>query len=348
MTGIQISVHSAIFVSNLLPVGNKPRRYIGTSTSVFIMNLKGKYAVCVGATSGIGKGVALKLAQMQANVTVVGRNATLGEELLAELFKLNPSGDHGFIIADASSMKSIVQGCDDYLSKNKSKPLHFLVQSQGMASLNGRTETSEGIDQKLALHHYGRVLFHRQLGDKMKETALQSENNDVRSLSILSGGVHSAYDNLDDLDLKKNFTLTNAANAAGFYNDLTADQLSRDDDYLKALPPGSSADGKAVAPKRGISYIHAAPGVVATTWGKDFPWYALYPVRFLQLFAKSPETCATYMIEGGLINPIRQGQGFHIMSETGQSAHTTSLHNDKYREAVWKHTNEIIDKALRS
>lgn len=309
------------------------------------MNLKGKYAVCVGATSGIGKGIALKLAQMQANVTVVGRNATLGEELLAELFKLNASGDHDFIVADASSMKSIVQGCDDYLNKNKSKPLHFLVQSQGTASLNGRTETSEGIDQKLALHHYGRVLFHRQLRDKLKETALQNENNDVRSLSILSGGVHSAYDNLDDLDLKKNFTLTNVANAAGFYNDLAADQLSRDDDYLNAIP---TADGKVVTPKRGISFIHAAPGVVATTWGKDFPWYALYPVRFLQLFAKSPETCATYMIECALLNPSRQGQGFHIMSETGQSAHTTSLHNDKYREAVWKHTNEIINKALQA
>lgn len=312
------------------------------------MNLKGKYAVCVGATSGIGKGIAIKLAQMQANVTVVGRNATLGEELLAELFKANPSGDHGFIVADASSMKSIVKGCDDYLSKNRSKPLHFLVQSQGMASLNGRTETSEGIDQKLALHHYGRVLFHRQLGDKLKETALQSENNDVRSLSILSGGVHSPYTNLDDLDLKKNFTLTNAANAAGFYNDLAADQLSRDSDYLKAIPPSSADDGTHVAPKRGISFIHAAPGVVATSWGKDFPWYALYPVRFLQLFAKSPETCATYMIEGGLLNPTRRGQGYHIMSESGQTAFVTNQHNDTYREAVWKHTNELIDRALQS
>ncbi len=311
------------------------------------MNLRGKYAVCVGATSGIGRGIALKLAQMQANVTVVGRNSVVGEELLAELFKLNPSGDHGFITTDASSMKSIVKGCDEYLSKNKGKPLHFLVQSQGMATLNGRTETSEGIDQKMAVHYYGRVLFHRQLGDKMKETALQSENNDVRSLSILSGGVHSPYDNLDDLELKKNFSLANAANAAGFYNDLSADQLSRDTDYLKAITAAGSVE-VAIASKRGISYIHAAPGTVASSWGKDFPWYAKYPVRFLQLFAKSPETCATYMIEGGLTSPTRQGQGFHIMSEKGQVAKVMNLHNDKYREAVWKHTNEIIDKALQS
>jgi len=104
----------------------------------------------------------------------------------------------------------------------------------------------------------------------------------------------------------------------------------------------------AIASKRGISYIHAAPGAVASSWGNDFPWYAKYPVRILQLFAKTPEACAVLMIEGGLTSPTRQGQGYHIMSEKGQVAKVTNLHNDKYREAVWKHTNEVIDKALQA
>jgi len=294
----------------------------------------------VGATSGIGKGVAIKLAQMEANVTVVGRNPALGEEILAELVKANPKGDHSIVLVDASSMKSIVKGCDEYLTKNEGKPLHYLVQSQGMASMAGLTETAEGIDTKLALHHYGKVLFNRQLAPRMKETALRGDNNDVRSLSILSGGVHGTYKDLDDLDLKKNYTISNAANAAGFYNDLVADQMSRDTDYLQSINPSD--------PKRGISYIHASPGMVNTTWGKDFPWYALYPVRLLQaIVAKSPEKCATYMVEGGLVAPLRQGQGFHVMSETGGVAKVTNLHNDRYREAVWKHTNELIDRALQ-
>jgi len=122
------------------------------------MSLRGKYVVCVGATSGIGKGVAIKLAQMEANVTVVGRNPALGEEVLSELVNANPKGDHRIVLVDASSMKSIVKGCDEYLTKNEGKPLHYLVQSQGIFTNAGRIETSEGIDNKLALHYYARAV----------------------------------------------------------------------------------------------------------------------------------------------------------------------------------------------
>jgi len=301
--------------------------------------LKGRYAVCVGCTSGIGKGIALRLAEMSVHVTLFGRNTTMGEDTIKQMLEKFPNGHHHFVHNDATSMKSIAESVQSYLVTRPDKPLHFLVQSQGMATMAGRTETSEGIDQKLALHYYGRVLFNRMFAPRMKETALHHEYTDVRSLSVLSGGVHSSYNNLDDMDLKHSFSLPNAANAAGFYNDLAADQMSRDIDYLKT---GSSNDGK-----RGISYIHAAPGMVKTTWGKDFPWYALYPVRLLQHFlAKSPEECAKLMIDNALVAPLRQGQGFHVMSETGGVAKVTDLHNDRYREAVWKHTNELIDNAL--
>lgn len=305
-------------------------------------SLEGKFAVCIGATAGIGKAVAVRLAQLQANVTVIGRNAEAGALVLEELNKANPKGKHGVIIADASSMKSIVKGCSDFLMQNNS-PLHYCVLSQGIASLAGRTETSDGIDQKLSLHYYGRILFLRHLSERMKRTALQPQNNDVRVLNILSGGVHSAYTDLDDLDLKKNFTLANAANAAGFYNDLAMDQMSRDTDYLNAIPDTDNTKSK-----RGISFIHAAPGFVRTTWGKDFPVYLTLPLRFAQLFAKSPEECASLMVQHGLLSAERQGQGFHIMGENGQVASPTKDHTDLYREKVWQHTNELLTKALNT
>ena len=44
--------------------------------------LANRYAVCVGCTSGIGKAIASRLAQMRVSVHVFGRNATLGEETL--------------------------------------------------------------------------------------------------------------------------------------------------------------------------------------------------------------------------------------------------------------------------
>lgn len=257
---------------------------------------------------------------------------------MEELNRANPSGKHSVVLADASSMKSIAKGCDEYLSKNNS-PLHFCVLTQGIATMAGRTETSEGIDQKMALHYYGRIMFLRQLAERMKKTALQAEN-DVRVLNIFSGGVHNAsYTNLEDLDLKKNFTLQNAVAATGYYNDLAMDALSRDSEYLNAIPGDARS-------KRGISYIHAAPGFVKTTWGKDFPLYLTLPLRFVQLFAKSPEECASLMVQHGLLSADRQGQGFHIMSEKGKPGRLTKDHTDFYREKVWQHTNALLDQAL--
>jgi hypothetical protein len=205
--------------------------------------------------------------------------------------------------------------------------------------MNGRTETDEGIDNKLALHYYGRMLFIRQLGDKLKQTALQETDNDVRVLSILSGGKHGSYTDVTDLDLKRNFSLPNAANAAGFYNDLALDHLARDDAYL------ATADS-AAGDKRGISYIHAYPGFVKTPWGKDFPWYMKFPLRLVQQLATSPEDCAKQLVEHAIVGPERRGQGFHVMGEKGQVGKVTKDHSTELREKVWEHTNELIDKAL--
>ncbi len=76
----------------------------------------------------------------------------------------------------------------------------------------------ECIDKKMALHYYGRVLFVKELAEVLKKSA---ETEKVRILSVLSGGISKPYDKLDDLGLIHNYTLKNAADAAGFYNDLT-------------------------------------------------------------------------------------------------------------------------------
>ena len=68
-------------------------------------------------------------------------------------------------------------------------------------------------------------------------------------LSILSGGVHSPYTNLEDLSLRKSFSIANAANAAGFYNDLALDYLA-----AKEKEEGFNT-----------TFIHAAPGTIRTT-----------------------------------------------------------------------------------
>lgn len=150
---------------------------------------------------------------------------------------------------------------------------------------------------------------------------MNSSNSDTgaRVLSILSGGVHSPFIDRNDLELRKNYSIGNAANAAGFYNDLGLDVLS--------------------SQNPSISFIHAAPGFVRTEWGKSFPSYLKNPLRLMQsTLAKSPEDCAKCMVQGltsSRFSPFTNKQNgetptnIHIMNEKGLSGSVTNAHTEE-------------------
>ena len=96
---------------------------------------------------------------------------------------------------DAFSLKA----CDAFATRYKesARPLDLLVLTQGMATVQGFTPTAEGLDQKLTLHYYSRVVLARALAP------LLAESSDARVLSVLSAGVHGAYTNYaSDPELK--------------------------------------------------------------------------------------------------------------------------------------------------
>jgi NAD(P)-dependent dehydrogenase (short-subunit alcohol dehydrogenase family) len=206
-----------------------------------------KLALVCGGTSGIGRGIAVELARTkEVTVIISGRNQVVGEEIVAEMKQLSPECNHEFVQLDAFMMKNIKEFCKtNFIDKKRS--LNYLVMTQGMATIANRSETTEGIDKKLALHYYGRMQMINSLIPVLDDNG---EDKDVRVLSVLSAGIHSAYIN-DDIELKNNFSIANAANAGGFYNDIGLDKLSRQ--------------------HKNISFIHAAPGFVNSNWGTEMP-----------------------------------------------------------------------------
>ena len=82
-------------------------------------------------------------------------------------------------------------------------------------------------------------------------------------MSIFSAGVHSSYEGYrSDVELSKGgYSMNNAANSAGFYNDILADKLA------ERHPT--------------ITHLHAAPGNIATRWGTEMPVVIRWAVRFL-------------------------------------------------------------------
>eukprot|EP00906_Rhabdomonas_costata_P023365 RCo033629 len=282
------------------------------------VSLAGKLAVVVGGTSGLGQGIAERLARADCSVVVVGRSAQRGQEVVQRISALSPTARHSFVRCDAALLANVAEFARGF--RKEGRTLDFLVLTQGIATIQGRTETSEGLDVKLSLHYYSRVHLARLLAPAM------ASSPDPRVLFVLSAGVHAAFQGYaQDPELKTTYSLANAANAAGFYTDIAVDSLSREN------------------PK--ISFIHAAPGAVRTNWGAELPWYLRGPVRFLQIFLRSMETAGEYLC-CALLDPEYRG-GWSLMGANGQKVLPTALH-EQAREVVWTSTTAVLDKLTPS
>lgn len=277
-----------------------------------------KKAVVVGGTSGIGHGIALRLAKAGASVTIVGRSERGIVQELADASKAQgANAEHRFVNVNAFLLSSVKEAIEEI--NNSMDTLDYLVLTQGMATIQGFTPSEgEGLDQKLSLHVYSRAMF----ADRLQPLMASSE--DPRVLSVLSAGIHSPYANYkEDLELSQgSYSIKNAADSAGFYNDIIVDSLS--EKY------------------KGTTFMHAAPGFVNTRWGTEMPLLIRCVVRGLQVLGRSKEDCGEYMFRG-LTNEEHK-TGFYLLDQYGAAtAQVTALHQEA-KEFVFDHISKILDE----
>lgn len=90
--------------------------------------LIGKVALVAGSTQGIGKAVAMKLAEMGADIVLLARNE---EKLKLVKEELHREGDqtHNYLVVDFTQPQELKQTINDYLSKGKS--IDILINNTG-------------------------------------------------------------------------------------------------------------------------------------------------------------------------------------------------------------------------
>jgi len=300
----------------------------------------GRQAIVVGGTSGIGHGIAVRLAEANYNVIIVGRDPVRGQSIVDEMKQKSTAKEvhHQFIPCDAFLLKNVQETTKQIQSITKD--IDVLVLTQGMATIQGRTETKEGIDQKLALHYFSRMYFIQLLLPQLRSAAAhyQQQVNSTSSssgsnsnawlpprvLSVLSAGIHSPFsDYKKDFELKDSYSLPRAADSAGFYNDVMLDAYSKQKD------------------NQGITFIHAAPGFVSTNIGNSLPWFVRSLFSGLMIFARSIYDTAEYMTV-----PIFDKKftgGLYLMNQNGQEASKTKLH-DEAIDTVYSKTLEVFQR----
>lgn len=302
----------------------------------------GRNAVVMGGTSGIGQGIAVRLAEANYNVIIIGRDPVRGEAIVNEMKQKStaPSGQYQFIPCDAFLLKNVKETADKIRSLQASTDV--VVVTQGVGTLQGRTETSEGIDQKLSLHYFGRILFIQELLPLLRTSAQQYTTSSSASsssasasvsllpprvLSVLSAGVHSPFpDYKTDFELKQTYTLKNAADSAGFYNDVMLDALSKRPE------------------NQNITFIHAAPGFVNTQWGRDMPFYIKPVLTALKYFANSIYDTAEYMLYP--VFDKKYTHGLVLVDPHGKETKKTNLH-DEAIDTVYQKTQEVFQRVLQ-
>lgn len=197
---------------------------IRKSNGELVGKLKGApVAVIVGGTSGIGQGMAETFARWRsgrADIVIVGRNEAAAKEVI-NTFPKPPTGEgdswgYEFVECDVTLMKNVKFASEEILARHSKT--NYLIMSPGFLATSGRDETLEGIDEKLAVHHYARWKFIDLLLPALRQAEEAEEES--RVLSVLAAGTASGKVDVDDLGFKKGYSVQAAAYSAPTYNDL--------------------------------------------------------------------------------------------------------------------------------
>jgi NAD(P)-dependent dehydrogenase (short-subunit alcohol dehydrogenase family) len=161
------------------------------------MNLNGKIIVVTGATDGIGKVTARELAKAGASVTVIGRNAAKGEQVVKELRTAAGHERVDFVQGDLLTFKG-VRGAAEAL-KGRLKQIDVLVNNVGAAFIK-RGVTEDGFEQTFALNHLGYFLMTSLLLDLLKASP------SARVVNVASGAHFGVKLDLADLQNEKSYS----------------------------------------------------------------------------------------------------------------------------------------------
>jgi NAD(P)-dependent dehydrogenase (short-subunit alcohol dehydrogenase family) len=115
-----------------------------------------KVIVITGATSGIGRAVALSLGRCGASLVLVGRNARKGEELVRMIRSDSPDSAAKFFQTDISNLAEVRELVSRI--KNRYAQVDVLLNNAG-ARFSQFQETSEGFERTFATNHLGHFLL---------------------------------------------------------------------------------------------------------------------------------------------------------------------------------------------
>jgi retinol dehydrogenase 12 len=218
-----------------------------------------------GATAGIGLETARQLAEMGAEVVIIGRN---DEHLKNAVESIRQSVGNAKITplkADLSSVQDIRKLADEFLSRYNR--LDVLVNNAG-GFFYSREKSPEGYEMTFALNHLNYFLLTNLLLDVLKKTA--REKGEARIVNVSSGASMGGHINFDDLQNEHGYSGWRAYSQSKLATILFTKELAR------------RLDGAPVT----VNALH--PGFVASNFGHNNGPVIGTILKLSQFLAKKP------------------------------------------------------------
>lgn len=224
------------------------------------MENKEEHTVLVtGATDGLGKEVARRLAGKGANVLVHGRDAERTEDTVREIAQETNNDSLRYYLADLSSLEQVRELAEQVRSKHER--LDVLINNAGVI-MDERSESKDGIELTFAINYLSHFLLNRLLLPLLRESA------PARIVNVASAG-QSPID-FDDVMLKRGYEPMRAYGQSKLAMIMDTFELAEELDgagvSVNALHPATLMDTKMVRQTFGSSMSSVEEGVEATVY----------------------------------------------------------------------------------
>ncbi len=296
-------------------------------------NLEGKTCLVTGANSGLGKAVAIQLAQKGAHVIMACRSGIpkAGEEVR----QVSGSDKVEMLQVDLADLSSVGKLCDQLRDRKIS--VDITVLNAGLMPLNAR-KSEQGYELMFAVHFLANRLFLQRCIDDsvIKSVDSSQDSSDTSRIIFVSSEAHQSSDPID-FDHFGEFVDYGLKEGIKHYGYSKLHMSTLAEELARQLNPSEELK---VA-------VHAlCPGPVASNIARESPTF-LKPVLtpIFKLFFRTPEVAAEPVIYLACAKTMGQRQHayLHMMKEKSQSQHAVDPENGKL---LWEKSKKLIAEFL--
>ena len=268
------------------------------------LSLQNQVCLVTGATAGLGKAVAVQLAQRGATVVIVARTQAAGDAAVAEIKTQTSRATVSALSGDLSSLAAVRRLAAQF--REGHDRLHVLINNAAVFKQQ-RTVTGEGLELMFATNHLAPFLLTNLLLDRLQASA--------PSTVITVSAPSTSKLNFDDLQGARRFSALNAFGASKAANLLFTFALAR---RLGGV---------------GVTANAYHPGIVRTRLMREAPAPMRLLLSLFSFMAQPPEKAAAGLAwlaetRGAGVS----GQLFHGQKPITTSAYT---HDETVQERLW-------------